>query len=358
MGKTQAGTGVPSSYRKDANDKVDVLWKVKIKGRIFLADDIPLHMSLRVFDYLDKDDIRKVKEKVEEFGVKTPDSKKLKFKTLIFHSKHTGKDYFMLKVSGVDISYSKFFNYFKDGYGFSHKEFMSHITIDKVLYDLINKNGLKPEEIEFSPLTIEEGANNTTHELGKSEDLKKSLKHVVSGMAALGALSASPTAKEPNVAPPVSARQPASIPRAEYTPKRMLGAIASVESQNGKLTNHKEIKTGLNAGQKAYGKYGLTPSLIQETVRMNPDLSSKHKKLQVLQGDDLKHYMQDNPALEDEIAGKHLSRLEHHFGKDPSTLGFAWLNGISGTNKAKKEKKDINGHWHARKVKDAYDKEK
>ena len=70
MGHDKTGVGVPSSYRKDANNKVDVLWKVKIKGRKFLADNIPLHMSLRVFDYLDRKDMEKVKDKLEEINAK------------------------------------------------------------------------------------------------------------------------------------------------------------------------------------------------------------------------------------------------------------------------------------------------
>jgi hypothetical protein len=91
---------------------------------------------------------------------------------------------------------------------------------------------------------------------------------------------------------------------------------------------------------------------------MNPDLKHQHGKLASLHGDDVRRYMEDNPGLEDAIASKHLARLEHHFGKDPATLGYAWLNGVSGTYKAKKENKDINNHWHARKIRDAYSKVK
>ena len=171
MSQKKAGIGVPDSYKKDASNKIDVLWKVKIKGRSYLADDIPLHMSLRVFDKLSKEDMEKVKEKVKEFDVQTPDSKNLKFKTTIFHSRHTGKDYYMLKITGEDANLHRFFEYFKDGYGFSHKAFMPHITIDKDLYDRINKDGLEPDEIEFEALSIEDGADNSVHEFEKSEKI-------------------------------------------------------------------------------------------------------------------------------------------------------------------------------------------
>jgi hypothetical protein len=133
----------------------------------------------------------------------------------------------------------------------------------------------------------------------------------------------------------------------------MLHAIADVESQNGKNENHQPVK-----GERAFGKYGLMPNTIRETIGLHPDLSSKHAKAQKLMGDDLRRYMQDNNGLEDTIAGKHLERLEHHFGQDPSKIGYAWLNGIRGTYQAQKQNKDIKTHWHAKKVQDAYDKEK
>lgn len=166
---TKKGVGIPDSYKNDAKNKVDILWKVRIKDRTFLADNIPLHMSLRVFDDPSKETLSLIKQKIKEFNVQTPNPENLKFHTTIFHSKHNHRDYYMLKIDGVDRSYSEFFEFFKNGYGFSHDKFMAHITIDKAIYDSINKHGLKPNEIEFEGLTIEEGAGHTVHEFKKSE---------------------------------------------------------------------------------------------------------------------------------------------------------------------------------------------
>jgi hypothetical protein len=111
-------------------------------------------------------------------------------------------------------------------------------------------------------------------------------------------------------------------------------------------------------GQHAIGKYGLTPDTIRDTIKSHPDLKSKHGKALALQGDTIHRYMSDNKGLEDTIADRHLSHLEQHFGRNPDQLGFAWLNGIKGTHQAKKDNVDIKSHWHAKKVKDAYEREK
>ena len=149
---------------------------------------------------------------------------------------------------------------------------------------------------------------------------------------------------------PTAMESPAHQHDNGYSSQRMLRAISSVESQNGKMTNHKQLPNG----ERAYGKYGLTPSIVRDTVKMDPQMKMKHSKAINLHGDAMNHYMHDNPGLEDQIAQKHVSRLEHHFGQDPAKIGYAWLNGISGTNKAAKEGKDIQNHWHVQKVKNAY----
>ena len=67
--------------------------------------------------------------------------------------------------------------------------------------------------------------------------------------------------------------------------------------------------------------------------------------------------MQDNPHLENEIATRHLARLEHHFGNNPDVLAYAWNHGVTGTNKVLKEKHNIEEHPYVKKFKQAYSKE-
>lgn len=357
------GTGVDNNYRKKAKTGGDVLWKVKIKGRIHLTEDIPLHMSLKVFDEKQEINLDEIKAKVKEFDIKTPDPKKLKFSTKIHHSDQSDADYFMLMVDGCDPSYKKFYDSIK---GVEYKTYFMHVTIDKPLYDAINEEGLDPDEIEFCCLSVEKGAGNTIYEF-ENEELEKSLKHKVAGaMVAASTLLGSPASpKAPDIkAPPkVSATQapmaqapraPASIVKEPaYSSKRMLSTISNVESSGGKQQNHKPLG-GMHHGESAYGKYALMPNTIRDTIKMNPDLRAKYKKATMLQGKDLHRFMQDNPGLEDTIAQRHLKRLEHHFGPHPSQIGFAWLEGIRGTYKAKKAHQDIESHWHVKKIKNAY----
>ena len=196
-------------------------------------------------------------------------------------------------------------------------------------------------------------------QFGKTEELEKGIKQVGAALGIASALAATPANTNVNASvhdslPQQSIQQPKQTP---YSSNRMLRTIASVESSGGKSQNHKEIEHGLSAGQKAFGRYGLTPTVVSETIHMNPDLKAKHKKAMMLPPDELNRYMQDNPGLEDAVAAKHLARLEHHFGQDPAKIGYAWLNGVSGTYQAQKQNKDINSHWHVKKIKDAYEKE-
>lgn len=349
------GKGVHDGYRQRAQEGGDVLFHCKIKGRTYLTDQIPLHMSLKVFFDKKDMDLEEIKAKVKEFDIQRPDPAKLKFSTKIFTSEKDGKEYFMLMIAGCPDNYEKFYHSFGNK-GTCYKKFMAHVTIDQPLYDKINEEGLKPEEIQFDALTIEHGADNTVHTfedgLGKFEALEKgSMKHLASALVMAGALSGAPN--------PAHAPAPTAMEQeAPYSSGRMLASIADVESSGGKDTKHDAVQGNMHQGEKAYGKYGLMPVTIRETIHMNKDLASKHKKALNLRGQDLHHYMQDNPGLEDQVAQRHLQRLEHHFGPKPDVLGYAWLQGIRGTNKALNAKQNVGEHWHVKKIKEAYGRSK
>lgn len=352
------GEGVHNSYKKEAKKGCDVLFRVKIKGRATLVDDIPLHMSLKIFGDPKEYDFNEMKDYVKEHDICTPDPKGLTFKPIIFTAEKSGLDYYMLKIEGLPSKYKAFYDHYKH-VGNVYKEFMTHVTIDKPLYEELKENGVEAKDIEFGPLMLEHGANNAVHTFEKSEKLDKGIKHVAAALGVVGAMAGSSSSgpKAP-VAPKAPTQQvsraPASIPQNSYTSNRMLNTIASVESQHGKFENHKPTKTG----ERAIGKYALMPDTIRDTIHMNHDLRLKHGKAMNLRGDDMRRYMEDNPGLEDTLAQKHLSRLEHHFGQNPEKIGYAWLEGVRGTYRADKEKKDIKNHWHVKKITDAYAKEK
>lgn len=356
---SKSESNIQDEYKKNARKQCGILFPVKIKGRSRLSDEIKLHMSLKCFNSKDEFSIAQVKDLVKELHIEKPDLKGVTFKPTIFTNEKTKNTYFMLILEGLDPKFKKFCEAFK-GVGVTHAKFMSHITIDKALYDQIKKDGIKAEDLKFDDLVIEHGAGNLMHSFAKSEVLEKGpIKNTLVALGVAGAVAAAPR-NTASAAPHPTAeitqqRAPASVvsKAPAYDHKRMLDTIAQVESSGGKNQNHKEL-AGIHHGESAFGKYGLTPVVMRETVHLNHDLQGKHNKLMALRGDDLHRYMQDNPGLEDTIADRHLQRLEHHFGKEPGTLGYAWLNGVSGTYNAKKTNKDIAGNWHVKKINAAY----
>lgn len=146
--------------------------------------------------------------------------------------------------------------------------------------------------------------------------------------------------------PSVQAKSPS------YNHSKMLNAIMQVESSGGTNTKHTPTANGT-----AYGKWALMPGTIKDTIKAHKDLKTKHGKALALTGDSLNRYMSDNKGLEDVIANRHLSHLERHF-KSPEDIGFAWNQGITGTNRAKNQKFNISGHPYVKKIRDAYSKGK
>lgn len=167
---SKLGDGVHDSYKERAQQGGDILWHATIKGQTELAPGIPLHMSLKVFSDKKEMNLNEIKHKVELHDIRPPKPEKLSFKTTIFTSEFDGKQHYMLLIGGTDKAYSDFYEDFKHC-GTVYKKFMPHITIDKGLYDKINEEGLKPEEVMFSNLTVEAGAGNTIYAFNKSETL-------------------------------------------------------------------------------------------------------------------------------------------------------------------------------------------
>lgn len=190
--------------------------------------------------------------------------------------------------------------------------------------------------------------------VGKTEPLEKgALKNAGMALGMAGALAGSMH--------PASAgnRSPANIPKhavatPSYDHSKMLRTIAQVESNNGANTNHPTASNG----ETVFGKYGLMPNTIKDTIKGHKDLAAKHGKALALNGQQLQNYMHDNKGLEDLIADRHLSHMEHVLGNNPEHLGYGWLNGAQGTLNAIRQKKDIKNHWHVRKIRDAYSKGK
>jgi hypothetical protein len=360
------------AYKKLAEKGIMVAHPVSIQGQAKRADiGIPYHATIKFFNP-EKDSPADIHEVARKQNFIPPDPKTTRIEPGMFKDR-MGNDVYVIKLHGPHAEEIKAHNKKFDHMGFpTTYEHQAHVSVDKATWDKIKNSKAQTAAeagISFGAAQLRQGhdvlatyphgakeavpsvnpaviATKKPDKLAASEDLSKGFKQTAAAAAMLGAIG---------LANPQTAVPSTSVPSHNaYSKSKMLNAISMVESSGGKFANHRMLG-GMHHGEHAYGKYGLTPMVIRETVNMHRDLKNKYKKVIGLKGNDLHHYMQDNPGLEDEIASRHLSRLEHHFGKNPADIGFAWLEGITGTHEAKKNKQDINGHWHVRKIRAAYE---
>jgi hypothetical protein len=206
--------------------------------------------------------------------------------------------------------------------------------------------------------------------LGKAEDLAKGdlgnkirtgvagLALAASTLAPMDITQAKPGIEKSPIAQQAQAKQKPA-PKINKEKQAILGSIMDVESSNNQNRLHARTpQGGIHHGARAYGAYGLMPITIRETIKKHPDLMKEHKAVTSMDGSDLHNYMDKHPKLEHTIASRHYDRLAKIFGHDPSKIGYAWIQGITGTKRDIKAKEPIQNHWHVLKIKDAYEKRK
>jgi len=369
----------PAKYAKDASEGLILGYPVKIKGQAHRPDNqVPYHSTIKYFDK-DKDHPHQIHHIARHLPLNPPDAKNTQIKFNQFKDRF-GNDVNVVTLHGNSADKLKEHNGKFAGHGFPSKfEWTPHVSLDRKTWEDMKNSGAKTAHeagIEFGSAELKKGHKtlktyhhhpDTTEPVSPDESdytakiavnkselplEKGALKNAALGMGMAAALAgATNHAATPKNTPDMQARQ-------SYDHSKMLRAIASVESSGGKNTNHAAGGGAIHGSEHAYGRYGLMPQTIREVVGAHKDLKSKHAKLLALKGQNLHQYMQDHKGLEDTVADRHLSHLEHVVGQDPSHLGYGWLNGAQGTLNAKKQGKDINSHWHAKKVSEAYGKEK
>ena len=132
--------------------------------------------------------------------------------------------------------------------------------------------------------------------------------------------------------------------------KDTLKAIARVETTNGLHTKHKVMTTGENAGDAAYGTFGLMPKTIKDVVHSNPSLKHKYGQVLSLNGEQIHSFAKEHPELEYKVAGAYYDRLYRAFGGSLPHILYGWLNGEGGTKKYVSKGKDPKNHWYVKRV--------
>lgn len=363
------------SYEKSmAHSGLALLYPAYVMGEKFRSNGIPHHVTIKFFDKpgVTADDAHEYasKQNIEHLN---PNNITV---TPKMFTNRFGEPVHVLALDGPEVQNLKSVN--KQGSHLGQPvsyDYTPHISVDKDVHDFVKSMGrpVKASElgIEFDPPELRHGhrvlatyakisksmwSGIVPNELDPSELKKSGFKQTAATTAALLSMLGSPQmASTPEASQGMAQMQPAPE---KIQKDKMLRAIASVESSGGIDVEHAPLDSPLHAGESAYGKYGLTPLVIRETIDKHPDLRKKYGQANQMRGQDLKNFMKQNPNLEHEVASRHFDRLHKIFGNSPSKIGYAWLNGVTGTLRAERKNVDFNKHWHAKKVKNAYEKVK
>lgn len=356
-----------SHERTMAHSGLALLYPVSVMGQHLRSNGIPHHVTVKFFDkpgvtpeqahdYASKEDLHR------------PNPNEITVSPKVFKNRF-GEDVHVLALEGPGINHVSEANSHGSHLGnpVSYK-FTPHISIDKELYNKVagmkgpvkaSQLGLKfgAPELRHGPRTL------ATYGMDKnmfgdlallgSEKSSTSLKKGFSQNAAT-AMTLMSLLGSPQMAGNTADKPPIQEQAPDIDKDRMLQAISSVESSSGKDLHHEPLG-GIHQGESAYGRYGLTPLVIRETISKNPDLRRHFGRATSLKGEDFARFMKKNPKLEDQIASRHYDRLHKLFGGDMGRIGHAWLNGITGTLRAQHEGMDFNNHWHVKKLRHAYD---
>ena len=207
-------------------------------------------------------------------------------------------------------------------------------------------------------------------EMLSKNDLNKGIKHVLAAAALASTPATLSTDSDAASLKPIPTVNNVMSPREQkahdlktatkaqhptWDKQKTLKAIAQQESSGGKNTNHALIEQGTEKGTYAHGCYGLTDNLIRETIKNSPRLSEKHAVVVDMDNEHIDEYLENNPDLEHDIAGRYHDRISKELGTThPSAVYIGWLHGIEGAKKYLQNHKmeehqigaQVLGHYH------------
>jgi hypothetical protein len=236
----------------------------------------------------------------------------------------------------------------------SDKMLKEHQKLVRILRSPSHKDDL--EEAKEQEKSLKE-----YEKINKSEEIQKSLKHLLMAGAMSAASMAPSSAKAQEAPQPASQPQiqgpanpavtppPAAIEVAKQAElkapdrKHLLESIKFVESSGGKNLNHPVIQHGMNKGDKAIGVYAFVPKTVKDLVTRHKSLKTKYADAlnQSDQGS-MEAYFKAKPQFEHDLANKFIDEIASRTkAKTPGDYHVAWEHGIGGLNKMHANNKDM-----------------
>lgn len=112
--------------------------------------------------------------------------------------------------------------------------------------------------------------------------------------------------------------------------KSFLDKIAQIESSGGKNFAHREIASGIQAGDRGIGRYGLMPNTVREIAhreamagKIDPDIIAAAQ----LPSDQMKQQLETNPEIEQKLAESLGHHLQSKFPGDEERMAYGWTMG-------------------------------
>ena len=138
------------------------------------------------------------------------------------------------------------------------------------------------------------------------------------------------------------AKQDATKKFAQQNAPQHARSVSSIETESDPVQEgYDEAKREANdifyRNDKKYflKKYsnGLSPHVYKQTIKNNPELSSKYNYIHSLSNSTFKEVVEKNPNLRNDVHDAHYDKLHSEFGGDHEQMLHAWKNGIGSAKK-------------------------
>jgi GNAT superfamily N-acetyltransferase len=115
-------------------------------------------------------------------------------------------------------------------------------------------------------------------------------------------------------------------------------AIEQNESSGGVYLDHALVKSGMNAGTRAGGPFGMMPLTFKGVVENDGDLQTRYGDVASKTPDDITLALNENLSMAKEVAVTHYRSLMKSLHSNHVKVAYAWLHGLGGALAANEEK--------------------